>query len=148
MSDQEVLQFAPTPYELKELVVEWILRKTPSDFALYEFPKDSFGGMAMLDTTKLELHKLGSALFPGADLSLFLENDDRGAQRFQLVKHTISTELNKPEIRTKVRELLDEEIKSLGLTELLGSDVNFNKKVCGSRMVWTLTLTFSYRPMQ
>ncbi|KAF8860465.1 hypothetical protein BDZ45DRAFT_741360 [Acephala macrosclerotiorum] len=128
MSDPEVLHFAPTPYEVKELVIEWILRKNPADFGLYEFPKDSFGGMAMLDTTKLELNELGSALFPGADLSLFLENDDRGAQRFELVKDTISTELRKPEIRTKVHELLDEEIKSLGLTGLLGSDVNFNKK--------------------
>lgn len=120
-------------FELKELFVEWALRKVPQDFMAYELPpKTRLESMMMLDTNELDVHD-NTSLFTGCSIELNFEHDHVEERRIAFLQSVLGSLATS--VRAQVKQALEEELKALGLVKSLGDKIQFSQKVCSSHSI-------------
>lgn len=120
------------PHDLKEFAIEWALQKGAAATTLHDIPQANLENMAMLNTDDLDTIRMGSVPFTGSDLTIFLQEDAREQQRYRFLRETLMGACRVPELRKRLVELMDDEIMALNLSDAMGSNVEFNRKVGGA----------------
>lgn len=118
-----------TSRELMELLIEWAIRKDPGAFTVYNLPAAGLEEMMMLDTKHLNTNTFDSTMSTRTDLTCFLERTDEEERRYEFLQKTLQAAFKESTVQKEVCKLLDEEIKTLGLTATTGPLVDFSKKV-------------------
>lgn len=124
-----------SPYEMKELAIEWILRKDPVYYTVYNIPKTSLEDMCFMDADNLDINTIGHTPIPEFNLDPALERNEQEEKRLEFLKELIIKVPSNPKLSKQINDLMDQEIGILGLTDTTSPQAEFSTKVRGSRSI-------------
>lgn len=117
-------------WELLELSIEWAMRENPDAFQVHNLPISSLEDLSMFNADDLDMSTFDATISPHLDLQNFVDRADEEEQRSKFIQSTLLEAIKSSTVQKEVMQLMDEELKTLGLTDKTDPSVNFSKKVC------------------
>jgi hypothetical protein len=122
----------PTQYssqELLELSIEWATLKNPDTFLVHNLSISSLEDMSMFNADDLDMSSFNATISPHLNLNHFVDRADEEEQGSEFIQSTLLEAFKSLAVKKEVMQLMDEELKTLGLTDKTDPSVDFSKKV-------------------
>lgn len=117
-----------TSYEIKELMIEWALRRSLSSFMVADTIDIDLSDVALLDIGALDSADAGEPWYSGPDMHTSLEHDMRTMQREAWLTSFLKS-VGDEQILRQVRKMVEDELKKRSLLESVGDTASLLQRV-------------------